>query len=255
MKNQTLYFNHSLEDLNPKSYGYDNLKNGNSTGQKVMSHTTLFFIEHGYGTFEKNGEIYLVEEGNILVTNENDIVVLRADDNTDFSYHYVSFSGELSSNFKSLPTIFRYEKDKFKILSEITNASPKSLSILVSFLFEIYSLFYINEDNIPNDYVKSTINYIENNYMNNISVEKIAGHLNLSRSYLVRIFKKNTGKTISEYLIYIRLSHAEKYLQKGMTVTDAAYFCGFGDLSNFSKMFKKSFGISPKQYKDKMKER
>ena len=86
--------------------------------------------------------------------------------------------------------------------------------------------------------------------MHNITVEGIADEMNLNRRYLSRIFKKETGKTIQEYLIDIRLDEAKTLLSEGNSVSNAARLSGYVDECNFSKMFKKKVGISPGKWRE-----
>jgi AraC-like DNA-binding protein len=85
--------------------------------------------------------------------------------------------------------------------------------------------------------------------MRSIRIEDIAKQLNLDRRYLTRLFKEKTGQSIQEYLIQVRLEEAVQCLQNGYSVSDTAILCGYEDVSNFSKMFKKRYGISPAQMK------
>ena len=83
-----------------------------------------------------------------------------------------------------------------------------------------------------------------------LRVEDIAKDLNLDRHYLARIFKEKTGKTISEYIISVRMDEAKNYLKQDFSVEETARLCGYEDVSNFSKLFKREVGISPAYWKD-----
>ena len=85
--------------------------------------------------------------------------------------------------------------------------------------------------------------------MRSIRIDDIAKQLNLDRRYLTRLFKEKTGQSIQEYLIQVRLEEAAHCLQSGYSVNDTATLCGYEDVSNFSKMFKKRYGISPTKMK------
>ena len=90
-------------------------------------------------------------------------------------------------------------------------------------------------------------NFIRTGYMDDLTVAGIAASLNLDRRYLSRLFKTHTGKTVQQYLICVRMEEARRYLSQGRSVQDTATLCGYEDVSNFSKMYKKHFGISPKK--------
>lgn len=87
--------------------------------------------------------------------------------------------------------------------------------------------------------------YIEENYMNDISLDDIASLAGFDKSYIGRIFKKSEGVTIMTYLLNCRITKAEALLKKGMNVSEACYSVGFKDPAYFSKCFKKVKGYSP----------
>ncbi len=69
------------------------------------------------------------------------------------------------------------------------------------------------------------------------------------RSYLSRLFKKRYGVSVQDFLVDVRLSKAAEFLRKGNNVSISAKLVGYEDVFNFSKMFKKKYGMSPKEYK------
>ena len=85
--------------------------------------------------------------------------------------------------------------------------------------------------------------------MRAIHVNDIAVRLNLDRRYLSRLFKENTGQSIQDYLTQVRLDEAANYLQQGYSVSETAAFCGYENVTNFSRMFKKYHGVSPAKIK------
>ena len=84
--------------------------------------------------------------------------------------------------------------------------------------------------------------------MQDLRVEEIADKMNLDRRYLSRIFKEKTGQTVQEYLISVRMEAAKQQLVRGASVNEAAKLSGYEDVCNFSKMFKRLFGVSPGQW-------
>ena len=66
-----------------------------------------------------------------------------------------------------------------------------------------------------------------------------------------RFFKLRTGKSLSDYIIDIRLGHATRQLvDSTKTVAEICYECGFNNLSNFNRIFKKKKGCSPKEFRE-----
>ena len=92
-----------------------------------------------------------------------------------------------------------------------------------------------------------TIRYIEANYAENISVKQLSAALGVSTSFLSRIFKKEIGVTIHEYLNQYRIAQSIPLL-KNHSVTEVGYLCGFCDNSHFISVFKRYMGTTPMQY-------
>jgi transcriptional regulator GlxA family with amidase domain len=106
-----------------------------------------------------------------------------------------------------------------------------------------------NPKNMPDLYVQKAIEYLNTHYSINISIEHVAYTLGIDRRYLCRIFKKKKGETPQSYLINLRLERAALLLtQYNFSVEDVTRSTGYNDICNFSKMFKKKYGLSPKTY-------
>ena len=86
--------------------------------------------------------------------------------------------------------------------------------------------------------------------MQTITVEDIAKMLSIDKRYMSRIFKEKYGKTVIGYLIEIRMKHACELLSEGYSVADTSAMVGYADTFNFSKMFSKYIGMSPREYKN-----
>ncbi|MBR3967268.1 MAG: AraC family transcriptional regulator [Clostridia bacterium] len=243
---KSVYVNKELTDINPRKYGGNDISVSTSL---FSGHTSLYYISNGKGTLEKDNRTFEISRGNIFVTKRNETVTLTPDRDSSIAYYFVCFDGTLAADFEDLPPIFQGEERLFKEIYAIEDTSIKGISLLAACIFELYSKYCLGEKSNSDDYVENIKNYIALNYQNNISVGQIASILHLSRAYIARIFKKNVGISIIEYLITYRVKKAAELIKNGESITKSAYLCGFGDLSNFSKTFKKYIGISPKQYK------
>ena len=105
---------------------------------------------------------------------------------------------------------------------------------------------------IPNLFVQKAGDYIKLNYSEKISIKEIADQLYLSPNYLSELFKKHTGKTISEYLTEYRLEKACQLLDHAeYRVGDVSGMVGIHDGRYFSNMFKKKYGMTPTEYRNR----
>lgn len=91
--------------------------------------------------------------------------------------------------------------------------------------------------------------YIKVHAGQELSLAMICDHFFLSKSTIIRLFRKHLGMTPLQYSIYIRIMRSRKYLEQGCSIREAAYRSGYQDASSFIKKFKAIQGISPKQYK------
>ncbi len=94
--------------------------------------------------------------------------------------------------------------------------------------------------------VQRTVEYIMSNYYEQISVEEIANKLYVSAGHLMRVFKKETGKTFVEYLMEYRISIAKSLLMKGeYRIYEVANMVGYKDSKYFCRIYKKLTNTSP----------
>ena len=90
------------------------------------------------------------------------------------------------------------------------------------------------------------LNFLENNYMNDISIEEIANYTGRSLSTFKRDFKKCSTLSPREWLIHRRLEAAHELIQKGeRKVSEICFDVGFKNLSHFSKIYKEKYGTPP----------
>lgn len=98
--------------------------------------------------------------------------------------------------------------------------------------------------------VNVVIDYIHNHFDKDISLNKVARLINMSDSAFSHFFRRQTGKVFSKFVNEVRLAKATLFLTTSeKTIADICYDCGFNNLSNFNRQFKKIKGISPSEYR------
>ncbi|MBQ9112547.1 MAG: helix-turn-helix domain-containing protein [Clostridia bacterium] len=99
--------------------------------------------------------------------------------------------------------------------------------------------------------VQKTILLIDSDLSAELSLSALAGHQNVSAGYLSAIFKKETGKTVSEYIREKRVRHAIHLLSTTrLQIQTIALHCGIMDVQYFSKIFKRETGKTPREYRE-----
>ena len=94
-------------------------------------------------------------------------------------------------------------------------------------------------------------NFISKNYMDELRLPELASLAGMSGSAFSRFFKLHTGRNISEYIIDLRLGYAARMLvDTAKSISEIGFDCGFNNLSNFNRIFKKKKGCSPSEFRE-----
>jgi AraC-like DNA-binding protein len=129
--------------------------------------------------------------------------------------------------------------------------------LLLQALIIVHRLGQMNSIEIPNQkedkavHAENIADYIQQHYMNKLTLQKISEKLNLSRSYVAQVFKTMTGYTVMEYVMECRLTQA-KYLiemEPLKPLKDVAFESGFESATHFSRYFREKVGVSAKEYR------
>lgn len=103
---------------------------------------------------------------------------------------------------------------------------------------------------IKNETFRSILNYINQNFTDEISFAEISSLFSINPSYLSQVFKRELGITFTQYLTDTRIKYAKELLTTtGMTISEISEKVGFNQYIYFSKVFKKTVGISPSAYR------
>lgn len=99
--------------------------------------------------------------------------------------------------------------------------------------------------------VQKVQKYISEHFREEIRLNTLADMVGMTSVSFSRFFRLRTGKTLSDYIIDIRLGFATRMLvDTARTVAEICYDCGFNNLSNFNRMFKRKKGCSPKEFRE-----
>lgn len=129
--------------------------------------------------------------------------------------------------------------------------------VLLSSLFKSVLIILVRTQNAHSDghgekrskLVRALIQYIENNFRDNVTSESIAASFHYSASYLGRVFKKETGMSLHAFLIHCRLKNAMELLSaSNCSIAEIAADCGFQDPVHFTKSFKLHTGKTPTEF-------
>lgn len=158
--------------------------------------------------------------------------------------------------------IWRKYKEKepavdLKYLSEYCSAvcgcpiSGESFRVFFRSFVEYSEQMYCGIGAEESDMIEQVKNYIQKNYMHDISISQIAEQFGLTANYLSTIFRRKTGEKFIDYLTKIRLEAAKKLLVKNTSasVQDVALMVGYNSSRHFSALFQKQTGETPSTYR------
>lgn len=237
----------------------------------------------GEGVFRINKEEYSARKGDILIIRPGDVHSAYLGGNECFIYDTLVFdpdmigAGELSrsaveyiqplSNGKMTVCGMLssgdsgYEKadECTARLFEFAKADLAENDLMVKAkLLELFYLLISNghtnfeTDNLSNSSVKPAISYISDHYTENIRIAELAAKCMMSESHFMALFKKTAGVSAVEYISELRLRQACYELKSTEnSVMEIAMNCGFRNLSNFNRQFKRAFGKTPSEYRQK----
>ncbi|MEK6690125.1 MAG: response regulator transcription factor [Nitrospirota bacterium] len=96
--------------------------------------------------------------------------------------------------------------------------------------------------------------YLEDNYMEDMTRDKLARMVCLDRYELGKLFKERFGKSLISYLNHIRIENTTELLKnKDLSITEIAYSVGYGSVDHFNRVFKETYGEPPREYRRKLK--
>lgn len=209
-------------------------------------------LHHGWITHNcKSNEIHevTVQFQNNLFNDEllNKRIMKPIKEMFDRSIHGILFNKKISNElYPRISQVSRldgmdYFIEMVSILHDLANSRNQRL----------LSTFTVNRNEFENsDNIKKVYDYIHANFHKKIALAEVSEIVNMSSVSFNRFIKKRTGKTFINYLNDVRISNAAMWLlEKDQSISEIAYKCGFNNIANFNRVFKKFKNCTPTEYK------
>ncbi|WP_073337531.1 AraC family transcriptional regulator [Clostridium grantii] len=270
-----------VEDFNPKIlYTFERKF---SEGEKYDNHNhdflSLIYILSGSCNYIIDDIPYKVKKGDLLIFNKgvyHERCEIFGNDLIEFHLGYENINIKnrcpnklLDSTQTPIINFLNYDKDFIKCLNEIMAEQQKddkgkyltiktlAMKLIVIILKETYENINTKDKGALNidKYDKLTIvntmmEFINENYMEEISLDIISQNMYLSPMYISKLFKDETGETPINYVIKVRLAKALELLKEtDISIKEVAKSVGYNDAYHFSKLFKKYYGFPPSKAK------
>ena len=238
----------------------------------------------GKVTYLIEGKSYFLKPWDILLVNNHDIhkpiidssetyerIIIWANTNfiNEFNYKECNLFSCFNVANRRMFNLVRIEEQSQTIIKDLIYNLEKSINSnyfgneLFSNTLFLQLLIVLNRIYIQDDYIKDTksffcnkqieniLKYINSNLHNDLSIDTLCKEFFLSKYYLMRKFKKETGYTIHNYILQKRLLMSKNLIKSGIPITEVCYKCGFNDYSSFLRAFKKMFNKQPSYFYQK----
>lgn len=231
-------------------------------------HFELCVIAAGSGRFYANNLVYPVKEGDLFISKPGERHRGISNDDSPLQMYYFGFN---PGRFSNLQTSFYQVSTNHVTGSSGTSLIPLCRAMIteaqlekpyhtaviqgmfLQLLAQALRIFHEN-DSTPNiqhgisEPIRATLEHISHNPVT--SVDELADKTHMSRSHLARLFRKEVGVSVGEYVRTIRLDQA-KYLLKesDSPISTIAEELGFASIHSFSSFFKRYAGKSPSEYR------
>jgi AraC-like DNA-binding protein len=213
----------------------------------------LSFTRDGQITYTQNGKDYVSNEYNAIILPKGQSYTLTDDKEGEFSLINFECDNFLTDTITLIPiknsdSIF----NEFEKLKNLYVHKKNNLILMSSF----YSLLYhiTSSDVQVSNPLSNVVEYMENNYSQEISNEMLAKKCNISTEHFRKQFAKIYGISPKQYIINVRINMAKQMLLAGnLKINEVAENCGFSNPYHFCRLFKSKTGFTPTEYISKNK--
>ena len=269
----TIFPSMNFVDLGLYQFGKEDCEPAHSYGPAIRNHYLFHYILNGKGTLmwqdgKRHENKTVLRAGQGFLISPGQITTYIADDRIPWEYCWLEFDGlrakealeitGLSVNHPVYNPVHReFEaimRDEMLYIVRNKKEAPLHLIghlyIFIDALARSVTDYRPASGKVKDFYIKEALAFIENNYMNEITVEDIAEVSGLNRSYFGKIFKESVGKSPQEFLIHYRMIKAAELLSMTRySVGEIANAVGYPNQLHFSRAFKGVYGVSPRNWR------
>ncbi len=236
------------------------LENSKKKGQFHITDAQLLDIchEYYYSLTDENKIINGLKSGDMTFVAEIISDILEENRNRGVSYEYMHllitemyYSGQRFASERELAWLTLISEQEQRLLknNELVDLSEK-VSLLLDFLQATIDSSQEQTGTRGSEWIGEIMRYIDENYKQDLYLEKIAERFQLSAKYVSRIFKEQTGMNVTDYVSKVRIDEAKKMISgTDRNIMHIAEDVGIFSRTTFIRLFKKYEGITPNEYR------
>lgn len=272
----SVFPNENFVDLNLYQFGREQCSPAHSFGPASRNHYLFHYVLSGTGKLMADNSRgvtceYQIRSGQGFMIFPRQVNTYIADQKLPWEYVWIEFDGmkareiiEMAGLTPDHPVYHASYKDlRESMMNEmvyIAGHSGESPFHLIGhlYLFIDYlsrsaaSTRLTSGGRVRDFYIREALNYIEQNFQNDISVEGIASFCGLNRTYFGRIFKETVGSSPQQFLLNYRMAKAAELLKlTTLSISDIGNAVGYPNQLHFSRAFKNVYGISPREWRNR----
>ncbi|MCX7714448.1 MAG: AraC family transcriptional regulator [Clostridia bacterium] len=246
--------------LYPLSVGHFYCNHRYETSRIGLDNYLIIYIKNGKGLLIYEGKTTYVKKGEIIFINCNRPHTYKSD--PDWESVWMHFNGtgakqyydiieEKMGNVSYVGEGMIYQV-LMSILKTFRDNEPMNEAIMSCYIQRILAELYQNTCNAKRNsgILFDVLQYIQENYNKNISLDDLCNLVHLSPYYFCRMFKKEMGYAPYEYIIVVRINMAKRLLKKtNKTIKEIAFETGFNSEANFIRTFKVYTNMTPGIFK------
>ena len=248
----------------------------------------ITYVKEGSMQYRINNRSFHLKEGDIIFCNSNALHSGEMENQEDCSYIPITFDPKLIYGFFQSTICTRYVdpviqnlavcavhidysekwhetfRDRMLEVISLDKQKPDFYELDISIRMQL--LWRLLVEHLPHQPVSTTsdfteyerirriLSYIEQNYMNQITLDDISEHIHLCESECTRLFKRHMNTTLFSFLQEYRIERSLEYLNTKESISSIAEKTGFSDSNYYSKVFSKIKGCSPREYRKNLKD-
>lgn len=257
-----------------------------SETQKTNKYWTFIYVKSGAGLYILEGRLRVLNDGDLIIIPPRISYSFLAQDlggeyNENIDASVLQFGetwlnglltvfrtlGEVVLKLKEMKSAMSAKGKKWlrmsSLMADLKTCQPSVQPLKIIELIELFKTsadFYPITDEVlydevnAEDKVTRIKRYIGCHLLNRITLDEISEYAGMNRTYFCLFFKRHFGTGLTDYINLERMKKASSLLGQGLTsVSDVARECGFPNVTYFNRVFRKNYGMSPTEYRNKVR--